>query len=153
MILTVGALLFTGCETDKKLDKIAENLEGLVTVKKGVSCEDKGVLEVLKRIVDKKFDADFKIEEENIVIWDYNSVGRYTCRAKIKKVGEHKNKTASSTDKDVAMLAVLTQMYAPAQFGITAEGGWINYYTYVTTASSKEDRHLYVEIFTEKSGE
>jgi len=153
MVLAVAVTFFTGCDTEEKLDKIANNLEGLVQTKKGVSCEDKGALEVLKSIVDKKFNGDFEIEKNNIVIWDYNAVGRYTCKAKIKKVGEKKKKTELPKDKNAAMLSVMSQMFAPAQYGIGSDGGWVNYYTYVTTSSTKENRHLYVEIFTEESGD
>ena len=156
MALAVAALFFTGCETEEKINKISENIEKLTQVKsvnKGVSCDDEGALEVLKSIVDKKFNGDFEIEKNNIVIWDYNTVGRYTCKAKIKKVGERKEKPKVSKDKNAAMLAVMSQMFAPAQYGIGADGGWVNYYTYVTTSSTKENRHMYVEIFTEESGE
>ncbi len=153
--LAVTALFFTGCETEEKINKISENIEKLTQVKsvnKGVTCEDEGALEVLKRIVDKKFNGDFEIEKNNIVIWDLNSVGRYTCKAKIKKVGEKKEKTELPKDKNAAMLSVMNQMFAPAQYGIGTDGGWVNYYTYVTTSSTKENRHMYVEIFTEESG-
>jgi len=150
--LAVTALFFTGCETEEKINKISENIEKLTQVehvKSGVSCEDDGVLEVLKSIVDKKFNGDFEIEKNNIVIWDHNSVGRYTCKAKIKKVGERKKKEALPKNETAAMLSVMNQMFAPAQYGIGDDGGWVNYYTYVTTASTKENRHLYVEIFTD----
>ena len=153
MTLAVAALFFTGCETQEKLDKIANNLEGLVQTKKGVSCEDKGALEVLKSIVDKKFNGNFEIEKNNIVVWDYSAVGRYTCKAKIKKVGERKEKKKLPKNENAAMLSVMSQMFAPVQYGISSDGGWVNYYTYVTTASTKENRHMYVEIFTEESGE
>ena len=138
---------------EEKLDKIANNLEGLVQIRKGVSCEDEGALEVLKSIVDKKFNGDFEIVKNNIVIWDYNAVGRYTCKAKIKKVGERKEKKKLPKDTNAAMFAVMNQMFAPAQYGISENGGWINYYTYVTTSSTKENRHLYVEIYSNESDE
>ena len=48
-------------------------------------------------------------------------------------------------------ISVMNQMFAPAQYGIGADGGWVNYYTYVTTTSTKENRHLYVEIFSESN--
>jgi hypothetical protein len=153
--LAVIALFFTGCETEDKLNKISENIEKLTQVKsvnKGVSCDDESALEVLKSIVDKKFNGDFEIEKNNIVVWDYNEVGRYTCKAKIKKVGEKKEKIELPKDKNAAMLSVMSQMFAPAQYGIGIDGGWVNYYTYVTTASTKENRHMYVEIFSEESG-
>ena len=51
------------------------------------------------------------------------------------------------------MLSVMNQMFAPAQYGIDADGGWVNYYTYVTTTSTKENRHMYVEIFSDESSE
>lgn len=154
--MMVGITFFlTGCETDKKLDRIIQNLETLTAqdTSRGVSCEDEGALKVLKKIVDRKFDGDFEIEKENIVVWDYNPVGRYTCKAKIKKVGEKKEKTELPEDENARMLAVMSQMFAPAQYGIGSDGGWVNYYTYVTTASTKENRHFYVEIFTEDKGE
>jgi len=152
----VGITFFlTGCDTDKKLDRIIQNLETLTAqdASRGVSCEDEGALKVLKKIVDRKFDGDFEIEKENIVVWDYNPMGRYTCKAKIKKVGEKKEKTELPEDENARMLAVMSQMFAPAQYGIGSDGGWVNYYTYVTTASTKENRHFYVEIFTEEKGE
>ena len=152
--LVVVGLFFTGCETEEKINKISENIEKLTQVehlKRGVSCADEGALDVLKRIVDKKFNGDFEIEKNNIVIWDHNSVGRYTCKAKIKKVGERKKKEALPKDETAAMLSVMNQMFAPAQYGIGADGGWVNYYTYVTTVSSKKNRHLYVEIFSESN--
>ena len=155
MILAVAATLFTGCETEDKLNKISENLEKLTEVKsvnKGVFCDDESALEVLKSIVDKKFNGDFEIEKNNIVVWDYNQVGRYTCKAKIKKVGESKEKTDLPKDENAAMLSVMSQILAPAQYGIDADGGWVNYYTYVTTSSTKENRQMYVEIFTEENG-
>ena len=154
MILAVVATLFTGCETEEKINKISENIEKLTQVKRvtsGVSCEDEGALKVLKSIVDKKFNGDFEIEKNNIVVWDYNSVGRYTCKAKIKKVGEKKEKIELPKDENAAMLSVMSQMFAPAQYGIGNDGGWVNYYTYVTTSSTKENRQMYVEIFTEES--
>ena len=49
------ALFFTGCDTEKKIDSIADNLEKLVGTTKGVSCENEEVLKLLKSIVDKKF--------------------------------------------------------------------------------------------------
>lgn len=153
MVLAIAVTLFTGCETEEKLDKIANSLEGLVQTKKGVSCDDEGALEVLKSIVDKKFNGDFEVEKNNIVVWDYNGVGRYTCKAKIKKVGEKKEKKKLPKNENAAMLSVMSQMFAPAQYGIGAKGGWINYYTYVTTTSTKENRHLYVEIYSEGSDE
>ena len=154
--LAVTAMFFTGCETEDKLNKISENIEKLTQVKsvnKGVSCDDEGALEVLKSIVDKKFNGDFEIEKNNIVIWEYNSVGRYTCKAKIKKVGERKEKEKISNDKNAAMLAIMSQVLAPAQYGIGTEGGWVNYYTYETTTSTKENRHMYVEIFSTVTNE
>lgn len=144
MVLAVSVVFFTGCETTNKFNEVE---------KKGVSCEDKGALSVLKNIVDKKFNGDFEIEKDNIVIWDYNAAGRYTCKAKIKKIGERKAKKVVSKNDTENMLAVMNQILAPAQYGIAENGGWVNYYTYVTTASTKENRHLYVQIFTEESGD
>jgi hypothetical protein len=139
LALVLTAALFTGCEQDKQTFK----------TKKGVSCEDRGALEVLKSIVDKKFNGDFEIEKDNIVVWDYNSVGRYSCRAKIKKVGEQKTKKSASKNADMDALMAMSQLFAPAQYGIGEKGGWINYYTYETTTSSKKNRSLYVEIYTD----
>lgn len=155
-IVSIAAVSFflTGCDTDKKLDQIIENLQTLSSSSgKGVSCEDADALQLLKQIVDRKFDGDFEVEKDNIVVWDYNPVGRYTCKAKIKKVGEKKEKTELPKDETAAMMTVMSQMFAPAQYGIGSDGGWVNYYTYVTTASTKENRHFYVEIFTEDKGE
>jgi len=154
LVLAIAATFFTGCESEEKLNKISESLEKLsLHTRPGVSCEDKSALEVLKSIVDKKFNGDFEIEKDNIVVWDYNSVGRYTCRAKVKKVGERKKKEKTPKDKDELMLSVMSQMLAPVQYGIGPDGGWVNYYTYETTSSTKENRHMYVEIFTEESGQ
>ena len=153
IILVMAVTLFTGCGTDDKPNKIASEVEGVVQEKKGVSCEDEGAIEVLKSIVDKKFNGDFEVETNNIIVWDYNAVGRYTCKAKIKKVGERKEKRKLPKNENAAMLSVMSQMFAPAQYGIGSDGGWINYYTYVTTTSTKENRHLYVEIYSEESNE
>lgn len=147
MTATAGILViafFTGCET--------ENVHK--EPKKGVVCDDKGALKTLKSIVDKKFNGDFEILKDEIVVWDYNDVGRYECRAKIKKVGERKVKKEQKTTKNDTQIAleVMSQMFAPAQYGISESGGWVNYYTYETTTSTKENRNLYVEIFTEDSG-
>lgn len=151
--ITAVSFFLTGCDTDKKLDQIIKNLQTLSSSGKGVSCEDADALQLLKQIVDRKFDGDFEVEKDNIVVWDYNHVGRYTCKAKIKKVGEKKEKTELPKDDTAAMMAMMNQMFAPAQYGIGSNGGWVNYYTYTTTASTKENRHLYVEIFTEDTGE
>lgn len=140
MVVTLAAMLFTGCETTN-------------TEKKGVTCDDKGALKTLKSIVDKKFNGDFEIEKDNIVIWDYNPVGRYTCRSKIKKIGEQKEKKSAPKNDELAALMAMSQLFAPAQYGIGEKGGWVNYYTYETTASTRKNRNLYVEIFTEESGE
>jgi hypothetical protein len=153
MVLAVAATLFTGCDTEDKLNKISENIEKLTQVQKGVSCEDEGALEVLKSIVDKKFNGDFEIEKNNIVVWDHNEVGRYTCKAKIKKVGERKKKEKLPKDKDALMLSVMSQILVPVQYGIGSDGGWVNYYTYVTTTSTKDNRHLYVEMDLINRGE
>lgn len=137
--ITLGLLFiasFTGCESEGKFTQS----------NKGVSCDDRDALEILKRIVDRKFNGDFEIDKENIVIWDYNPVGRYTCQAKIKKVGEQKNKKETPKNDTEDMLAVMNQIFAPVQYGISENGGWVNYYTYETTKGS-----LYVEIFTDKS--
>jgi len=132
---------FSGCESGGKFERAS----------KGVACDDKVALKVLKRIVDEKFNGDFEIEKDNIVIWDYNPVGRYSCRAKIKKVGEQKNKKVTTTDDTDNILSVMSQIMAPAQYGISEEGGWVSYYTYETTTSTKKNRQLYVEIFTDNA--
>ncbi len=130
--------LFSGCDVNG--DSIA---------KKGTSCEKKDAVAILKRIVDRKFNGDYEIESDNIIVWDYNPVGRYTCKAKIKKVAEAKKKsTDKDKDPDAAMIAVMAELLAPAQFGISKEGGWVNYYTYETTKHS-----LYVEIFTDEDAQ
>lgn len=143
-LLIAFGVLFTGCETGDKF----------VKHKKGVPCDDKGALKTLKSIVDKKFNGDFEILKDEIVVWDYNDVGRYECRAKIKKIGEIKDKKKIATSKNDTQMAleVMSQMFAPAQYGIFESGGWVNYYTYETTTSTQENRNLYVEIFTEDSG-
>lgn len=148
LVLTVIAGFFAGCTPDEQRTPVHTEQS-----RTGVSCEDESALEVLKSIVDKKFNGDYEIEKKNIVIWDYNSVGRYTCRAKIKKVGKSKQKKALPKDKELAMLAVMGEMFAPAQYGIGPDGGWINYYTYVTTASNRKNRHFYVEIFSNQKSE
>lgn len=150
--LVIATASFTGCETEDKQNKNSENANKLTVTKKGVSCEDESALSILKRIVDKKFNGDFEIEKNNIVVWDYNPVGRYTCKAKIKKVGERKEKKVLPKGDNALMLSVMSEMFAPAQFGISADGGWVHYYTYLTTTSTKENNNLYVEIFTEESG-
>lgn len=141
VVLITAGVIFSGCEP---LSKVTTTMEQ----NKGVSCEDKDALGVLKRIVDKKFNGDFEIEKDNIVVWDYNNVGRYTCRAKIKKVGESKQQEKKESDSELAGLLAMSQLFAPAQYGISEKGGWVNYYTYETTQGS-----LYVEIYTQTSTE
>ena len=137
--IILAATLFSGCESG-----------GTTTAsKKGITCDDRGALELLKKIVDRKFNGDFEIEKDNIVIWDYNPVGKYTCQAKIKKVGESKAKKEMSGNDTENVLAAMNQIFAPAQYGISENGGWVSYYTYETTTSTKKNRHLYVEIFTD----
>jgi len=140
--LALSTMLMTGCNSDGKT--FASN--------KGVSCENTDAMELLKSIVDKKFNGDFEIDKNNIVIWDYNPVGRYTCKAKIKRVGEQKAKKSTS-NQDLDALMIMSQMLAPAQYGIGKEGGWVNYYTYQTTAASKKHNYFYVEIFSDEEGE
>lgn len=156
LVVSIGiaTLLLTGCETDQKLDQIIKNLETLNTQKKetapkGVSCDNERITKILKSIVDKKFNGDFEIEKDNIVIWDYNPVGRYTCKAKIKKVGNRKERAELPKDDTAAILATMNQMFAPANYGISSNGGWVNYYTYITTTSTPENNRFYVEIFTD----
>jgi len=140
-LAVIFMVYFSGCESNEKFQ----------TPSKGVVCDDKGALKILKSIVDNKFNGDFEIEKNNIVIWDYNPVGKYTCQAKIKKVGEQKNKKDTPKIDPDNILAAMSQIMAPAQYGISEDGGWVKYYTYETTASTKKNRHLYVEIFTDVS--
>jgi len=151
LVMIVSGFFLSGCEAEQKIDQVIEKLDEISTseVPKGVPCDDAGALKVLKRIVDRKFDGDFEIEKENIVIWDYNPVGRYTCKAKIKKASEQKEKQELPKDETAAMFTVMNQMFAPANYGISSDGGWVNYYTYTTTNAKEKDRHLYVELFTE----
>ena len=139
MTMILAATLFSGCESDGTT----------VASKKGVTCDDRGALKLLKKIVDRKFNGDFEIEKDNIVIWDYNPVGKYTCQAKIKKMGERKVKKEISKDDTENVLAAMNQIFAPANYGISESGGWVSYYTYETTVSTRKNRHLYVEIFTD----
>ena len=160
-VTTIGlvcvAIFFSGCEMEEKLytriDNISNSLETLVelskeanssstTVKKGFSCDNKDVLKSLKNIVNNKFNGDFKVEKENIVIWDYNSVGRYTCKAKIKKVGKRKRNISSRENDNELMYSMLGEILAPSKYTISKDGRWVNYYTYVTTTSN-----MYVELF------
>ena len=98
--------------------------------KKGTSCESKVAINTLTSVVNKNTNKQYAIDENNIVIWDYNPVGRYMCKAKLKKVSDkNTNKTQIAP-------------YISAVYGIS-DGGWVTYQTYETTA--KDDR-LYVEI-------
>jgi hypothetical protein len=87
-------------------------------------------LETLKSLMDKNSDGDYTIDTDNIVIWDYNPVGRYQCRAKVKKVGD-KNPLGKDINSFMSTL-----------YGLK-EGGWVHYHTYITTA---DENNFYVSL-------
>ncbi len=143
MAMMAAAALMTGCNNILTGEKPESVLH------KGINCDDSAALDVLKSIVDQKFNGDFEIEKSNIVVWDYNPVGRYTCKAKIKRVGDNTKKKPTSKSSELDALMMMSTMFAPAAYGISNEGGWVNYYTYTTTMSNRKNRHLYVEIFSD----
>jgi len=108
------------------MEKRAEKNEG----KKGIPCDNTSALETLKSLMDKNSDAEYVVDTKNIVIWEYNPVGRYQCRAKVKKVGD-KNPLGKEIN-----------IFMSTLYGLK-EGGWIHYQTYITTA---DESNFYVTL-------
>ena len=108
LTLVLGSFLITGCDIP-------------LQSKKGIGCDNKKVTEVLEGLLQKNGDAVYKVDTANIIVWDYNDVGRYTCKAKIIKTGE-------KSKSEIAP-------YLSLAYGIK-DGGWVNYHTYITTADS-----------------
>jgi hypothetical protein len=147
MVLLLGlSTVFTACKLEEKIDErvdkitnsleiIAKSTKTLAEKKdKGFPCDDEDALERLQEMVKHEFGSSFEIDRDNIVIWSQNSVGRYTCKAKVKKVKKKKKK--SSSDNDL-VYTVLGKMFASDKHGVGKDGGWINYYTYLTTSKKK----------------
>jgi hypothetical protein len=138
--------MFTACKLEDKLDervdKITTSLETIAKSSqilsqqraKGFSCDDEDALQRLQEMVKHEFGSNFEIDRDNIVIWSQNSVGRYTCKVKVKK--REKKKKKSSADNDL-VYTVLGKMFATDKHGVGKDGGWINYYTYLTTTQKK----------------
>jgi len=137
-------LLYTGCDSVDKaeahMEKIEAKLESIekqlakeqsTEVKKGVPCDNTFALQSLKNLMDKHSDGEYEIDLNNIVVWDYNPVGRYNCRAKVKKISD-KNPLGKKIDSYMSSLL----------YGLS-DGGWVHYHTYITTA---DENNFYVGL-------
>ena len=124
---------------EQQLEDINSHLAALERQKKkGFSCENAAVLKALKQLIDKNADANYIVDRSNIVIWDYNPVGRYDCRAKVKKVG-NRNPLGKK----------INPFISNTRYGLK-DGGWVYYHTYITT---KDNDKFYVGIKDRKKGE
>jgi len=139
----VGAgMSLTGCDSVDKAEAYAQKMEkSLVNIerkleklgekpKKGIACDNGLALETLKSLMDKNSDGEYAVDKQNIVIWDYNSVGRYTCKVKVKKIADK-----NPLGKDIN--AFLSKLYG------LHDGGWVHYHTYITT---QDENNFYVGI-------
>jgi len=151
MLASMSAIiLFTGCDSvnkvedyaqkfEPKMEKIERHLENIekqlekVEVKKGRPCDHVSVLESLKDLMDENSDGEYQVDRSHIVNWDYNSIGRYTCKAKVKKISE-KNPLGKKISS-----------FTSAAYGLS-DGGWVHYSTYITT----DEYSFYVTL---KSGQ
>ncbi len=120
---------------EKKLS-VMEQQQKSTGAQKGITCDNASALETLKSLMDKNSDGEYEVDKANIVVWDYNPVGRYTCRAKVKKIGE-KNPLGKE----------ISSMMSGMIYGLS-DGGWVHYHTYITT---KDEDNFYVGLDTLKN--
>lgn len=126
LLIALG-LSFTACEQ-------SDNFFG----KEGMQCDNKEIVDLAEEILNKQIldDGTLKIDSNNIVIWDYNKVGRYHCKAKVSGVNK---------DENVNYLTLRT--YGLNFDSKTKEiSGWIDYNTYKTTKDG-----YYVQIEAKKN--
>jgi len=121
-------LSFTACEQ-------SDNFLG----KPGMKCDSKEIISLTEKILNNQIlkNGSLKIDPNNIVVWDYNKVGRYYCKAKV-----------SGLNNDDKLNRYLLIPYGLSFNSKTNQiTGWINYNTYRTT---KNDGY-YVQIETKKN--
>ena len=123
ILVIIFGLSFTACQ---QLD----NLLG----KPGMQCDSKKIVSLTEQILNNQIleNGSLKIDPNNIVIWDYNKVGRYYCKAKVSGINNDKN----------------LNPYLLIPYGLKYDAktnkisGWINYNTYKTTKGNS----FYVQI-------
>jgi len=126
IFITLG-LSFTACEQSYTF-----------LGKSGMKCDSKEIISLTERILNNQVlkNGSLHIDPNNIVIWNYNKVGRYECKAKV---------SGNNNDKNL-------NEYLLIPYGLEYDSktnkinGWINYNTYETT---KGDGY-YVQIETKK---
>ncbi len=127
IILSLG-LSFTSCQQ-------IDNFFG----KEGKKCNSQDIITLTEDILNSQIlkDGTLKIDQKNIVVWDYNKVGRYNCKAKV-----------SGINHDDALNRYMLIPYGLSLNSKTNEiSGWIDYNTYKTT----EGGGYYVQIETKKN--
>ena len=126
LLLALG-LSFTACEQ-------ADNFLG----KEGMKCDSKEIVSLTEQILNNQIlkKGTLKIDPENIVVWDYNKVGRYSCKAKVSGINSSDN-----------LNTYILPLYGLSLNSKTNEiNGWVNYNTYKTTKGGG----YYVQIETIK---
>ena len=126
LLLTLG-LSFTACEQ-------SDNFLG----KSGMKCDSKEIVSLTEQILNNQIlkNGTLKIDPENIVVWDYNKVGRYYCKAKV-----------SGINNDDNLNSYMLMSYGLSFNSKSKEiSGWVNYNTYKTTKGGG----YYVQIETTK---
>lgn len=115
-------VLFNGCDE-------VDNLFG----KSGMKCNNQEVINLTEQILNNQImkNSDLKLDLNNIVVWDYNKVGRYECKAKVN--GVSKNGIEGTWILPVYGLSINKEN--------NKISGWIKYNTYKTTQEM-----FYVEI-------
>ena len=104
----------------------------------GVECDSKRAVSLTQNILNNQVlrNGNLKLDVNNIVIWNYNKVGRYTCKAKV-----------SGSDGAKTVNPFLLRMYGLSINPKTSKiSGWIKYDTYKTTKGN----NFYVQIDTIK---
>ena len=127
LLLSLG-LSFTACDQ-------ADNFFG----KEGKKCDSQDIISLTEDILNSQIlnKGTLKIDQNNIVIWEYNKVGRYNCKAKV-----------SGINHDDELNRYMLIPYGLSLDSKTNEiSGWINYNTYETTKGGG----YYVQIETNKN--
>jgi len=127
LMLSLG-LSFTACEQ-------ADNFLG----KEGMKCDSKEIISLTEQILNNQIlkKGTLTIDPENIVVWDYNKVGRYYCKAKVSGINHN-------DDLNTYMLIPYGLSFDSKSNKIS---GWVNYNTYKTTKGGS----YYVQIETNKN--
>lgn len=128
ILLVALGLSFTACEQ-------SDNFLG----KEGMQCDSKEIVSLTEKILNNQVlkNGTLKIDLNNIVIWDYNKVGRYYCKAKVNGMNNDDN----------------LNQYLIMPYGLSFDSktnqisGWVNYNTYKTTQGGG----YYVQIETQKN--